>query len=68
MKKYLFYGQEVIGHASRISLFQLAGKRKIFRESRDPESPWDSGNSRVNFPELDYFDIFYDFQHCRSNF
>ena len=39
--------------------------------SLDPENPRDSrdsGNSRENFPELDHFDIFYDFQHFRSNF
>ena len=30
--------------------------------SRDLENPLDSGN----FPELDHFDIFYDFQHFGS--
>ena len=46
----------------------------IPKSSRDPENSQDSRNSgkcRDNFPknfsELDHFDIFYDFQHFRSN-
>ena len=41
-----------------------------FPGSRKPRDYRDSGNSRENFPgnfpELDHFDIFYDFQHFRS--
>ena len=57
--------------------FQFLGKRKIclknLKISRDPENPWDSRdseNSRENFPGFGKSpkNIFYDFQHFRSNF
>ena len=74
----LTQGDVIFCITSRVSLFsrifnfpETENFLKIFQESQDLETPQvsrDSGNSQENFPELDHFDIFYDFQHFRSNF
>ena len=49
--------------------FQLIGKRKLFNNFPGiSENLRDPKNLPKNFPEVDSFDIFYDFHHFRSNF